>query len=68
MVLFRIPREIYQVAMEEMHHYEPLRLEESLKQMFESAAGTDSRGRSLGRDMGDGVASLGQQTEAPLFD
>lgn len=68
MVLFRIPREIYQVAMEEMHHYEPIRQEESLKQLYDQAAGQDARGRSLGRDVGDGVTSLGESQSAPLFD
>lgn len=70
MVLFRIPREIYQVAMEEMHFNEPNRLEQSVKEMFDEAANLAGRsGRSLGRDVGDGVHALGSEhSQAPIFD
>jgi hypothetical protein len=69
MVLFRIPKEIYQVAMEEMHHYEPIRQEAALKEQYDQlASGRDSGGRSLGRDIGDGVNALGQApVKVPLF-
>lgn len=70
MVLFRIPKEVYQVAMEEMHHNEPNRLEQSVKEQFDQISqGRDSGGRSLGRDIGDGVNDLGRgPVKTPVFD
>lgn len=66
MVLFRIPREIYQVAMEEMHFHAPNAQEDALKAMFDELKHGDTRG--LTRSVGDDANSFEAGKRAPIFD
>jgi len=66
MLLFKLPNEIYQVIMEELHHYAPLAEEGKLK--ANAVLGhKDSNGKTLGQVEGDGFDSLGSNTAVPNF-
>jgi hypothetical protein len=66
MLLFKIPNEIYQVMMEEIHHYQPL--DEEGKLRASAVLGqTDSNGKQLGMVEGDGFSSLASKTAVPNF-
>ena len=62
MILMKLPEEVYQQFMSEMHHEAPNDLEEGL-----SASAlmhqTDSNGRQLGEIIGDGFANLGKSRQ-----
>lgn len=67
MVLFKIPNEIYNELMQELHHHAPNEEEGKLAQ---SALPTqkDSAGKQLAYIEGEGFAELGSQTyKAPSF-
>jgi len=66
MLLFKIPSDIYQVMMEELHHYQPLQEERALRNSAITGA-VDSNGRQLGSTEGDGYSSLGTNNAVPNF-
>lgn len=66
MLLFKIPNDIYQQIMEEVHHYAPLD-EESKVKANSIMAQRDSNGRQLGSVEGDGFSSLASKTAVPTF-
>ena len=56
MVLYKLPLEIYQEYMAEVHHYAPLDEQEKIKvQQDQLLNARDSNGRSLGQVEGDGM-------------
>ena len=66
MLLFKLPNEIYQVMMEEIHHYQPL-AEEGKLRASAVLGQTDSNGKQLGSIEGDGFNALGVQTAVPNY-
>lgn len=65
MLLFKIPNEIYQALMEEIHHFSPLEEEDKLK--AQAVLGQDANGKQLGMIEGDGLAQLGGRVHTPNF-
>lgn len=68
MVLFKIPQEIYQEIMEELHHYRPMEEEQRIKvNSLESIA--DSTGKKLGSfdQDDDGFKNLSKPVKVPNF-
>jgi hypothetical protein len=56
MVLYKLPMEIYQEYMAEVHHYAPLDEQEKIKvQQDQLLNARDSNGRALGQVEGDGM-------------
>lgn len=66
MLLFKIPNEIYQSIMEEIHHFAPLEEEEKLKASLVLGQ-RDSNGKQLGTIEGEGIGSLGDRVSIPNF-
>lgn len=66
MLLFKIPNEMYQDIMQELHHYQPLEQEESIRNSL-NLGQKDNNGKNLGSIEGDGFAELGNATRAPNF-
>jgi len=68
MLLFKIPLDVYQEYMEEMHHYAPLDEQEKIKvqqdQLQQSAR--DSHGKPLVQIEGTGM-NFDQSTKVPMF-
>jgi hypothetical protein len=68
MVLFKIPEDLYQIYMQEVHHNMPLEYESGIREQIEEQnAQTDSNGRKLGQIEGDGFEELGRSRRAPTF-
>jgi len=65
MLLFKIPNEVYQEIMEELHYYQPLDEEQSIKNGLMQSQ--DNNGKNLGSIEGDGIAGLGQTIRTPKF-
>jgi len=67
MVLYKIPEEIYQAYMAEVHHYAPMDEQEKIKvQQDQLLNARDSNGRALGQVEGDGM-HFDLTREAPVF-
>lgn len=67
MVLYKMPEEIYQEIMVELHHQAPLDEQEKIKVQLEQIQGArDSRGRPLGSIEGDGM-DFDQTVQTPHF-
>ena len=66
MLLFKIPNELYQQLMEEIHHYMPLEEERKLKANVVLGE-RDSNGKVLGQVEGDGINSLAANVKPPNF-
>ena len=66
MLLFKLPNEIYQEIMAEVHHYQPLEQEEAIKSALPLNQ-RDNNGKQLGSIEGDGFESLATSTRAPTF-
>lgn len=66
MVLFRIPKEIYQEIMEEYHYNLPLEEEERLKNNA-LTNDRDSNGRKLGNVEGEGFNDIAVRIPVPTF-
>lgn len=65
MLLFKIPNDVYQEIMAELHHYQPLEAEQSIKESLLQQR--DNNGKTLGSIEGDGIASLGGSSRVPNF-
>jgi hypothetical protein len=65
MLLFKIPNEVYQEIMEELHYYQPLDEENAIKSGLMQQQ--DNNGKQLGSIEGDGIASLGTGLRTPKF-
>ncbi len=67
MVLYKLPLDIYQDYMAEVHHYSPLDEQEKIKvQQEQMLNARDSNGRKLGAYEGDGM-DFDLSQEAPVF-
>ena len=67
MLAFKLPVELYQRYMTQMHYDAPLQEEGKIKAQLELMR--DSRGRALARDVGDGMAELDNAPPPPpIFD
>jgi len=67
MLLFKLPNDIYQEMMQELHHYAPMDEQEKVKvQQDQLLNAKDSDGRRLGQVEGDGM-KFDQTREVPLF-
>ena len=67
MVLYKIPEEIYQEYMAEVHHYAPMDEQEKIKvQQDQLLNARDSNGRVLGQVEGDGM-NFDMTRSAPVF-
>ena len=68
MILYKIPQDIYQQLMEELHHYAPQDEADKIRVQLDSMQGTrDSNGRSLGMVEGDGINNIDKQLPVPVF-
>ena len=67
MILYKLPEEVYQDIMAEMHHYAPMDEQEKIKvQQDQLLNAKDSNGKRLGQIEGDGMA-FDQSRQAPVF-
>ena len=67
MILYKMPEEIYQEIMAEMHHYAPMDEQEKIKvQQDQLLNAKDSNGKRLGQIEGDGM-DFDQSRQAPVF-
>ena len=67
MLLYKIPEEIYQEIMAELHHHAPQEEADKIRVQAESAIGRDSRGRPLGMVEGEGIMELDKPMPVPVF-
>ena len=68
MVLYKMPLDIYQEIMTEMHHNAPMDEQEKVKiQQDQLLNAKDSNGRRLGQVEGDGM-NFDQTAPAPIFE
>ena len=68
MILYKMPEEVYQEIMMEMHHNAPLDEQEKIKvQQDQLLNAKDSSGNRLGMVEGDGM-NFDQTTRAPVFE
>jgi hypothetical protein len=67
MLLYKLPEEVYQDIMAELHHYAPQDEADKIRVQAESQIGRDSNGRRLGSVEGEGIASLDQAKPVPIF-
>jgi hypothetical protein len=67
MILYKMPNEVYQEIMAEMHHYAPMEEQEKIKvQQDQLLNAKDSNGKRLGQVEGDGM-QFDQSRQAPVF-
>ena len=68
MILYKMPEELYQEIMMEMHHNAPRDEQEKIKvQQDQLLNAKDSNGKRLGMIEGDGM-NFDQTTQAPIFE
>lgn len=67
MLLYKIPEEIYQDIMAELHHYAPQEEADKIRVQAEQAVGRDSKGRPLGMIEGEGISELDKPKPVPVF-
>jgi len=69
MLLYKIPEEIYQEIMAELHHFAPQDEADKIRVQAEQVQNMpkDSNGRRLGQIEGDGIDMLNQAKPVPVF-
>jgi len=68
MRLYKLPMEVYQEVMTEMHHEAPKEEADKVQVQVEQLQGNrDSSGRSLGSVEGEGFGNLNRNVQAPVF-
>jgi len=68
MILYKMPIDVYQDIMAELHHYAPQDEADKIRVQVENLQGAkDSNGRRLGQVEGDGLDSLAQHKPVPVF-
>ena len=68
MRLYKLPMEIYQEVMTEMHHEAPKEEADKVQVQIEQLQGNrDSSGRSLGSVEGEGFGNLNRNVQTPVF-
>jgi hypothetical protein len=68
MLLYKIPMDIYQEIMQELHHHAPQDEADKIRVQAENLQGArDSRGRNLGMVEGEGISNLDKPMPVPVF-
>lgn len=67
MLLYKIPEEIYQEIMAELHHYAPQDEADKIRVQAESQQTRDSNGKRLGQIEGEGIHNLDEHRPVPIF-
>lgn len=67
MLLYKLPEDIYQEIMAELHHYAPQDEADKIRIQAEQVQGSDSNGKRLGQLEGEGIQSLDQARPVPVF-
>jgi len=68
MLLFKIPVDMYQDIMLQMHHERPMEEAEKIRVQLENLQGArDSSGKSLGRVEGEGFGDMDRNVPTPTF-
>ena len=67
MLLYKLPNELYQQIMEELHHYAPQEEADKIRAQIENMGPRDSKGRPLGMVEGEGMNQLDQTMPVPVF-
>lgn len=67
MLLYKIPMEVYQDIMAELHHYAPQEEADKIRVQAEQQVGRDSSGRRLGMLEGDGISEMDKPMPVPVF-
>jgi hypothetical protein len=68
MRLYKLPMEVYQEVMTQMHHEAPMEEADKVQVQIEQLQGNrDSSGRSLGSVEGEGFGNLNRNVQTPVF-
>jgi hypothetical protein len=68
MRLYKLPMEVYQEVMTQMHHEAPMEEADKVQIQVEQLQGNrDSSGRSLGSVEGEGFGNLNRNVQTPVF-
>jgi hypothetical protein len=68
MLLFKIPEDMYQDIMLQMHHERPMEEADKVRVQLESLQGArDSSGKGLGRVEGEGFGDMDRKVPTPVF-
>lgn len=67
MLLFKIPKDVYQEVMSHFHHDAPLEEANKIRMQAEQQVGRDSSGRRLGQVEGEGLDNIDKPMPAPVF-
>lgn len=68
MRLYKLPMEVYQEVMTQMHHEAPMEEADKVQVQVEQLQGNrDSSGRSLGSVEGEGFGNLNRNVQTPVF-
>jgi hypothetical protein len=68
MRLYKLPMDVYQEVMLQMHHEAPNEEAEKIRLQVENIQGArDSRGKSLGQVEGEGFGELDRNVNVPVF-
>lgn len=67
MLLYKLPEDVYQDIMAELHHYAPLDEADKIRGQAEQSLAQDSNGRRLGVVEGDGISELNKPMPVPVF-
>jgi hypothetical protein len=68
MRLYKLPMDLYQDVMLQMHHEKPMEEADKIRVQVENLQGArDSRGRSLGQVEGEGFGDMDRNVKIPVF-
>jgi hypothetical protein len=67
MQLYKLPMDIYQDVMAQMHHEAPLEEANKIRVQAEAVQGRDSSGKRLGQVEGEGLGEIDKPIPAPIF-
>lgn len=68
MVLYKMPMEVYQEIMQELHHHAPQDEADKIRVQLDNIQGQrDSNGKRLGSIEGEGLSQLDTPVPAPIF-
>ena len=68
MVLYKIPMDLYQDVMLQMHHEKPLEEADKIRVQVENLQGArDSSGKSLAQVEGEGFGDMDREVKPPVF-
>ena len=67
MLLYKLPMDLYQDVMAQMHHDAPLEEANKIRVQAEQIQGRDSSGKRLGQVEGEGLGEIDKPIPAPIF-